>query len=242
MLIVLTVASMAVAIVMSVVAWRASSEERRRSEARIAALAAEIHAPSTVDEAPLRASNPLPVDAEAPGVRPAAAEPSAAMFAATVQPAESGSRWGLALAAGAFVVASVGAAAIVFSGESPSAAVSAPAASPATAPVVEREALPLELVALGHEREGDRLTVRGVVRNPASGAQMDRLTAVVFLFDRDGAFLTSGRAAVASPALIPGGETTFVVTIPSASDVGRYRVSFRSDERIVSHVDKRSAS
>ena len=39
---------------------------------------------------------------------------------------------------------------------------------------------PLELVALGHERAADRLTVRGAVRNP-SNTGMDRLTAVVLL-------------------------------------------------------------
>ena len=62
----------------------------------------------------------------------------------------------------------------------------APVAAPAPAPV------PLELVALGHERDGDRLTVRGVVRNPAAGAEIDGVTAVVFLFNRDGGFLASG--------------------------------------------------
>jgi hypothetical protein len=97
---------------------------------------------------------------------------------------------------------------------------------------------PLELVALGHERDGDRLTVHGVVRNP-SGAEVDRLTAVVFVFNRDGGFLSSGRAAVASTALAPGGEAKFAVTVPNASDVARYRVSFRTDDRVVPHVDRR---
>src|SRR5262249_39693242 len=96
----------------------------------------------------------------------------------------------------------------------------------------------LELVALGHEREGDRLVVRGVVRNPA-GTGIERLDAVVFLFNRDGGFLTSARAAIDHATLGPGGESTFVVTVPGASSVGRYRVSFGTDERVIPHVDRR---
>jgi hypothetical protein len=40
----------------------------------------------------------------------------------------------------------------------------------------------------------------------------------------------------------PGTESVFVVTVPGAADVGRYRVSFRSDDRIVPHVDRRAAA
>ena len=78
-----------------------------------------------------------------------------------------------------------------------------------------------------------------MVRNPAAGARVDRLTAVVFLFNRDGGFLTSGRTMIEPSALVPGGESIFVVTIPGAAEVGRYRVSFRTDDRIVPHLDRR---
>jgi len=44
---------------------------------------------------------------------------------------------------------------------------------------------------------------------------------------------------VESPALVPGGESRFIVSVPSAADVGRYRVSFRTDDRVVAHVDRR---
>ena len=100
-------------------------------------------------------------------------------------------------------------------------------------------AVPLELVALGHERDGDRLTVRGVIRNPSAGAEVRGLTAVVFLFKDDGGFVGSGRAVIASPALVPGGESAFVVTMAGATDVARYRVSFRTEDRVVPHVDRR---
>jgi hypothetical protein len=68
---------------------------------------------------------------------------------------------------------------------------------------------------------------------------MDRLTAVVLLFTSDGGFLTSGRAVVDAPALRPGGESTFAVTVPRAGDVGRYRVSFRTDDKLIPHLDRR---
>jgi len=71
--------------------------------------------------------------------------------------------------------------------------------------------------------------------------EMDRLTAVVALFNQDGNVVSTTRTAVASPALIPGGESTFSVTVPDAQDVARYRVSFRSDERVIAHVDRRTA-
>src|SRR5206468_9302439 len=79
-------------------------------------------------------------------------------------------------------------------------------------------AIPVELVALGHERDGDQLTVRGIVRNPAAGSALNGLTAVVFLFTADGGFSGSGRAGIHSTALAPGSESTFVVTVPGAAN------------------------
>jgi hypothetical protein len=227
-MVILTLASMILAIVTSAIALRVWSRERQRADARVAALASAIHAPSPAGDLRLRPD----------------ADDRAGMFAVAAQPSASGSHWGIALAAGALVVATIGAAAIVFSGESPSAATPVPAAvagPPAPASTTPTAAVPLELSALTHEREQDQLTVRGVVRNPANGAPMDRLTAVVFLFDREGGFLSSGRASVVPGPLVPGGESTFVVSVPAAGDVARYRVSFRADERVVPHVDRRSA-
>jgi len=254
-LLLVTVTSMAVAVIMGVIAWRIAGEESRRSAARIAALAAEIHAapiaavrtadagmarraeigvraekarPSS-EAARISSSQPWHDDLE---LRPGAAVVSnPGLFTAT-QPAASGSRWAVVLGIGTLAVGSAAALAIVLSAGPRSVAHDRGAAL-AAAPV------PLELVALGHERDGDRLTVRGVVRNPAAGAAIDGVTAVVFLFNRDGGFLASGRMPVLSSTLPPGGETTFVVTVPGASDVGRYRVSFRTDDRIVPHVDRR---
>jgi hypothetical protein len=59
------------------------------------------------------------------------------------------------------------------------------------------------------------------------------------MFNHEGGFLGSGRAPVESSMLSPGGESTFVVTVPGAAAVGRYRVSFRTDDRVVPHIDRR---
>jgi hypothetical protein len=255
LLLIVTVVSFLVALVMSVVAWRAAREERRRSEARVSALAADIYS----DDLELRDDAP-----SAPSIapRPQASmflEPTSAtaapddhagapdgLFGSAAQPTERGPR--VAIVGGvAVLVGAIALVVLMLSGGSHQAPggqarrgdiVDTPAVEN-TSTVEKPGATPLELVALGHDRDGDRLTVRGIVRNPVSGGAVDRLTAVVFMFDRDGGFLGSGRATVETPALGPGGESTFVVTVPGAASVGRYRVSFRTDDRIVPHVDRR---
>ena len=101
-------------------------------------------------------------------------------------------------------------------------------------------ARPLELVALGHERDGDRLTVRGVVRNPAAGAAMDGLTAVVVpVQPRRRLPDQRPRASRSADARARAANRRSSSRVPGAADVGRYRVSFRTDDRIVPHVDRR---
>ena len=236
-LLVVTLVSMLLALVMTVIAWRVAREERRRSEARVAALAADIQtavAASAVGmraEPRLRAVTPTPIS-------------SGDLFAAGPSAASSRS----VIVVGLFVFATAAALAVVLSSGLRSRTATAPAApalpnqpTPTTG-ANPTSSVPLELVALGHQRDGDRLIVRGVIRNPSSGGRTDRLTAVVFLFDRDGGFVTSGRASIEPAVLPPGGESTFLVTVPGAADVGRYRVSFRSDSGIVPHVDRRTRS
>jgi hypothetical protein len=259
-LLIVTLTSMLLAAIMSVIAWRIAGDEGRRSEARVAALSAEIHdvfsAPValfaqagasrradaiTFTEPPRLKSVPaIPRGRqhwdEELELRPAECAASAYTNLFAAQRAPSGARPFAVLAIGALVLCAAVASAMLLGGRFSHAPRTK---NPA---VVVPAALPLELVALGHERDGDRLTVRGVLRNPPSGAEMDRLTAVVFLFTPDGGFLTSGRAAIESPALRPGGESTFIVSVPGAGDVGRYRVSFRTDDRIVPHVDRRHES
>ena len=222
-LVIVTLTSMLLAAAMSMIAWRIAGDERRRSDARVAALAAEIHG-AGADEAPIAWDLPLT------GVQSGRAPD---LFVPRSSPR---SRSAALFAIGAIVIGGAVASALFLGGKS---GPTARTARPATA---ARGATPLELVALGHQRDGDQLTVRGVVRNPASAAERDRLSAVVFLFTPDGGFLTSGRATIESPALAPGGESTFIVTLPGAATVGRYRVSFRTDDHIVPHVDRRHES
>jgi hypothetical protein len=224
-LLIVTLTSLLLAAIMSVIAWRLSGDERRRSDERVAALAEDIrHAgvgrvtPHWDDESPWRgadlATSRSRHDLAGPGLF-APPPPSRARRAALLAGA-------VVLVAAAVSVGTLG------SGQLRRA--------PASAAVVAPP--PLELVALGHERDGDQLTVRGTVRNPSSAA-MDRLTAVVLLLTPEGDLLTSGHAAIDAPALEPGAESTFAVTLPAAGDVGRYRVSFRTGDRLVSHVDRR---
>ena len=70
---------------------------------------------------------------------------------------------------------------------------------------------------------------------------MSQVFAAVVLFGADGNFLTSARAALDFTTLRPGEESPFVVTVPTAAAVARYRVGFRSaDGSVIAHVDRRA--
>jgi hypothetical protein len=239
-LLLVTLISLLLAVIMSVIAWRVAREERRRSEARVAALAADIH-----DSAPTERDWELRRPADTP-----VSIPAAGLFQ-TSQAERTRPRFAAVVGIGVLVLGSV-VAAVLMLGNGSSAATahvasggtSANGANPTNVATMRDSAnaitpVPLELLALGHERDGDRLTVRGVVRNPASGREVDRVTAVIFLYNRDGGFLSSGRAPIHSSALVAGGESDFTVTVPGAGDVGRYRVSFRTEDFVVPHVDYR---
>lgn len=245
-LLLVTLISVLLAAAMTIVAWRSSREERRRSAARIAALAAEIHDEPAPDQSPAIGDDLVARRPAIGGDLFANRPPIGGDLFSTRQPARGGFRFATVAAGGLLVCGGAVALAVVSSNASSGSSAAADRPKQVEATNDRRvdgsnpqAAMPIELVALGHEREGDRLIVRGVVRNPASGAELDRVTAVVLLFKEDGGFLGSGRAKVESPALGPGGETTFAVTVPGAGSVGRYRVSFRSEDRVVPHIDRR---
>ena len=100
---------------------------------------------------------------------------------------------------------------------------------------------PLELVSLTHARQNEKLAVSGLVRNPVNGKKIEHLSAVVFLFDRMGTFVTSSRANIDFLNLGAGDESPFVVSLAAPATVSRYRVSFRTDDGIVPHIDRRQA-
>lgn len=224
-LILVTSLSLILAATMAAVVWRLSREERRRSQARVAALAEEFDFDLRTD-----------AEISAAGVELFRSE----------QRGRSGSRFAAVMTIGVFAVAT--ALALIVATTRAGQPVSEPVAEQAKladAALTVRsgpESGALELIALTHERDGDSMVVRGVVRNPSTGADQDGIAAVVFVFTRDGAFLASGRSDLAGPLLAPGSETAFVVTVPHATEVGRYRVSFRSDQRVVPHVDRRERS
>jgi hypothetical protein len=241
-LIFITLLSLTTAATMSIVAWRAVRNERRRSEARVTALAADIHGRDTT---PAGAAMRAP-EGDLPLREGPTTTSTRSMFAHAHQ-TPTRSRPAVAVALGLLVVGASAVLAVVLGRAGRSSVVEPRSNAAQQASSVGSTALesatvtpaPLELVALGHERDANSLTVRGVLRNPASGRALSRLTAVVLLFDHEGGFVASGRAAVQAPKLEPGGETTFIITIPGAVDVGRYRVSFRTDDRMVPHVDLR---
>jgi hypothetical protein len=262
-LLIVTVSSIALAVVMGAIAWRLAAEERRRSEARVAALRAEIHAPASFAasaaqrggrraEVGIRGEPPriTPAPIVRPIIRrwddelelhPGSSESRDELFSRTREPANRRpfvvAALGIALFAVVALVALVG---LPRHNQSTAVAgASQPSAGDNRQAAATRTDMPLDLVALGHERDGDRLIVRGVVRNPPSGTAFDEVTAVVFAFNADGGFVASGRAALETRALGPAGESTFVVTVPDAGSAARYRVSFRSGDRIVPHLDRR---
>jgi hypothetical protein len=262
-LLIVTLSSMLVAAIMSVIAWRIAAQERRRSRARVAALAAEIQSPasSAIGAAsaqgsglrrpeiglrgePSRLATVQPLRAvpqrwdDDLQLRPASPQPRSTDLFARPEPSASIGRFVFVAFGVGLLAALAAAAAIRLGSHSDRTPVATRAATSDNQTAVAQPA-PLELVALGHERDGNRLTVRGLIRAPRTGAVYDDMAAVVFAFNADGGFVTSARAALDGRALREAGESPFVVTVPDAASASRYRVSFRSGDRIVAHVDRR---
>jgi hypothetical protein len=108
----------------------------------------------------------------------------------------------------------------------------ASAAAPVQTPVVE-------LLALDHGRAGAQLEIRGVVRNPDSGATLEELRAVVQLLDAGGRPIAGTLHLVRPGTFGPGAEARFVVPLHAPRSAARYRVSFRDASGEVAHVDRR---
>ena len=259
----ITVVSLIVAFVMSMAAMRLMRDEKQRSAARIAALSVaakseepikpavsveakvERPAPKAPWSAPKIVPAPIAVAAVAselplnqPKIQPERystpeariSHASGFLGASEVQREEGGRQKTLAFAATfLFVVLSGG---LVWMMAGPR-GTTAQAMGPNS---------PLELVSLSHQRQDKKLAVSGLVRNPMTGKPIEKLSAVVFLFDRTGTFVTSSRANVDFLKLGAGDESPFVVSLDAPPTVARYRVSFRTDEGIVPHIDRRGAA
>ena len=217
-LLLVTGASLLLAGFMSAVAWRMNREERRRSDARVAVLAAEIYK----DEA-----------APADRVSRLLEQMPPSSWTRTLATAMAGA--GAVVTIGAVSLVGIRSASAIRAPERPRSAVDG-SARPQPA-----EQAPLELLELEHERDGARLVVRGIVRNPANARERDDLSAVVLLVGHDGDVVSSARAALPVTRLAPGATAPFVVDVTNAADVDRFRVSFRSDARVEPHVDRRTS-
>lgn len=197
---------------------RLTREQRHRSDARAAALFEMIgEEPSDIGLQPSAAA-PQPSDLSLQG---------APMFGSAATDTErTGPGPWLAPAIGVLVVGLVLTGVYVWN---------RPGVTAAAAPT----AAPLELISLRHQRQADSLIVSGLVRNPHSGATVKGLSAVAFTFDRQGTFIASGRAQLDFPQLGAGDESPFAISVPQSAAVSRYRVSFRTEDGVVPHLDRR---
>jgi hypothetical protein len=212
MTVLISIVAVALAAFFAALAWRLTRDERLRSEARVAALG------EAIDEATVTAT------IASVGVPPA-------FLTQERSPSSRGSVIKVAVGFAGAVALIVAIATMSTSQERR--AVSAPGA-------IATKDGSLELLSMRHDRAGDTLTVTGLVRNGGT-RPADRLIAVVFTFDRQGNFVASGRSPVEFVSLSPGDESPFRVSVPNVGDVGRYRVSFRTEAGIVRHVDRRQA-
>jgi len=118
----------------------------------------------------------------------------------------------------------------------------APAATaPPTTTSVPANQTPIELLSLKHSTDGSTFAVTGLVQNPLAGTALPHVVAVVYVFDKDGTYVTSGKASLEFTGLRPGEESPFVVRIANPGVVAKYRVGFRrEDGSVIAHVDKRN--
>jgi hypothetical protein len=258
-LIAVAIVSTVIAIAALVSARRLRIAESQRSEARVAALsaAAEMHGPAdggwkqvagewqwvatgpatqTASSAPARFDDlritPGPMASPTPH-QEVARESAPAIAFGTVERGEA-TTGRLPLYAAAALILLLGSAMLFLRTSS---------SEDSSTPVVQTAAHatdPLELVALGHTREANSLTISGTVRNPSSGHKLEGLTAVVSLLDKTGALVSTKDVPLDYRALGPGEEAPFKLSVPDPGAVARYRVSFRAGTEVVPHVDRRS--
>ena len=189
--------------------------ERRRSDARVAALASAMDNPGwTLRQEEVELSEPM-----------AASSPMVSLVAPEV---EHPSRMP-AFATAALVIVGVGALLFVgMNGGSRS-----PRHTAATQPTT------IELLSMRHVLDGGNLIVSGLVRNPSTSAT-PMLSTVISVLGRDGRVVARSESQLNPVFLEPGKETTFRVSVPDVVDPGRYRVAFVNGNQIVPHVDRRS--
>ena len=251
---VVTSVSLVLVVVLAAIAAHLLREERRRSDARVAALVSMSAHRDRDDYVPLSdfaaipAATPDPANAfSAEYALPQTVDDALPADFAT--PTLFGSNGGgssagatspwrarLAIIAPLALILAVGAIAFYPSDRDISGGTSASGAND-----VNTTQMPLELLSLRHTQQADGLTVTGLVQNPRTSAPVSKVFATAYLFATDGTFLASGRAPLDFTTLSPGDESPFVVTVPVKGEVARYRIGFRgADGRVIAHVDRRA--
>ena len=244
-----TVLALLLTIGMGVVTWRLVREERRRSAARLAALAAELKARGIVPASRRQPHVQPTVDRRAPMVdvaidsldeyhaeeRVAHREEPEAPPGLFERRFESAGGWAHRLTgigvAGALlvVVVSVAIFAVPRGG------------AEENEPNRLDERVPVELLTLTHEREDGMLAISGTVRNPEDGLDEPQLSVLAMVFDDSGAMVASGRANLEAEILPAGSESSFTISF-TAEQASRYRISFLVDETTVPHLDRRTTT
>ena len=230
-MIVVTVASLALALAMGIIVAFLLRHERRRSDAR-AAMLAEMAAESSASFDP-----DFDLQNDFTPELAIANTGSPDLFSAP--PARSAWPQRLAIV-GALAIVLVGTVTVVRSAL-------APAAPAATTVARSEEPALLDLLSLTHAQKPESLTITGLVQNPRGGQTMSKVVATAMLFGADDTFVASGKSALDLTTLRPGDESGFVIAVPLASApataVTRYRVGFRGEDgRVIGHIDRRMST
>ena len=239
-----TVISLAMAFAMGIVTWRLTREERRRADARVAALMADLDAaPLTIGAVDIdgrpdrhdglserpRVRSVSPVERTAPrrhGTPSAPVERSPTGLVGWITRSPVTLRPFLATVAAAMAVT---VSVTMLSQRSDAPPEDLGAHSPE----------PIELLSLSHARQGDYLAITGAIRNPSNGIERGQLSVRAIVFDRDGTVVGTGQTPLQGPVLPPGSEAPFTVSLPDAGQINRYRISFMQGQTSVPHIDRR---
>lgn len=230
MMLVVVGIALALAVGMAVVAWRLLRSDRERTEARAAMLRQLAFEPD-----PELEDRVFQAPTAAPALEPA--------FGATFDRTPPPSR--RLMAAGVVIVFMAAGAASVYGLYKPVNGGTGGSVNAGTGVRAARrgEVAPLELLSLSHRNDAQDFVVAGLVQNPQDGRTASSVMAVVYVFNAQGEYFASGKAALEFGSLAPGAESPFVVRLPRTSGVTRFRVGFRTqDGSVVAHVDRRGGT
>lgn len=228
MLWVVLIVALALALGMAAFAWRVLRRNHARTDARATLLRQMAFEPDVPnDDDALRYGPPAAVDfPRAPATHDLLRAAPVASWEPAAPPPVPPRRWMPVIVVLVFVA--VGASA-VYGGLFQPGAVEA-----------RGQSLPLDLLSLSHRVEAGDLIVTGLVQNPREGQPAPRVLAVVYVFNAQGEYSASAKAALEFAPLAPGAESPFMVRIPKTAGISRFRIGFRAEDgSVVAHLDRR---